>query len=78
VTRFGRIFAQRVIVYFGQFYENYRSSVHWQCIDIDHWVNCIWLHLGHFFHKLILSTWQQVPKFSSVFLWGGISIYCKL
>jgi hypothetical protein len=60
----GQIFAQRVIVCFGQLRENYKRSPHFwatlfnamQCINFDK--TRVGLHFGQIFHKLIWSPWR--------------------
>jgi hypothetical protein len=89
VTRF---FAYWVIVYFGQFYENYRNSPYFLllfprkklCINFDK--NRLGYILGDFFHKLIWSPCNRVHDFffqnflgyNSSYHSGSISTSTKL
>jgi hypothetical protein len=58
----GRIFANWVIVYFGQFYENYKSSTHilgiFSAVKFIHKClkKCVGLHFGRFFDQTHLVT----------------------
>jgi hypothetical protein len=67
----GRIFAQWVIVFFGQFYKNYRSSPKFHIgrlfftYTYRYYVviltkKMVWQHFGRFFYKLLWSASSQL------------------